>query len=131
MGLFDTEREAIDASRWQQLDQPTKAVETMREANLAELTEACAAAGVQVGEYDGRILRWLADMEPQMCAVVAGLITRAAVGAGGLGSLTPAELVARLAPQATEGRAEDVPDEITFGRLTNVLAERRPIRELL
>jgi hypothetical protein len=41
------------------------------------LGEACQAAGVEVGAYDDRILVWLAGFEPETCAVVAGLITRA------------------------------------------------------
>ena len=39
--------------------------------------EACEAASVKVGAYDHRILTWLAGFEPETCAVVAGLITRA------------------------------------------------------
>jgi hypothetical protein len=41
------------------------------------LDAACQAAGVDVGAYDDRILTWLSQWEPQMCAVIAGLITRA------------------------------------------------------
>jgi hypothetical protein len=41
------------------------------------LDEACEAASVKVGAYDHRILTWLAGFEPETCAVVAGLITRA------------------------------------------------------
>jgi hypothetical protein len=44
------------------------------------LEDACRAAGVQPGAYDHRIIGWLAGYEPQMCAVVAGLISRAAAG---------------------------------------------------
>lgn len=47
------------------------------EGNHRLLEEACTAAGVELGHYDHRILLWLADWEPQMCAVIAGLITRA------------------------------------------------------
>jgi hypothetical protein len=42
------------------------------------LAAACAAAGVQLGAYDRAILDWLAGYEPQTCAVIAGIITRAA-----------------------------------------------------
>ena len=41
------------------------------------LISACVAAGVELGDYDRRILLWLAGFEPQACAVVAGLIGRA------------------------------------------------------
>ena len=42
------------------------------------LTEACEQAGVQLGAWDERILAWLAGWEDSTCAVVAGLIRRAA-----------------------------------------------------
>jgi hypothetical protein len=32
---------------------------------------------VELGAYDHRILVWLAGWEPTICAVIAGLITRA------------------------------------------------------
>ncbi len=51
--------------------------------NAAMLTDACAAAGVELGAYDRRILRWLAGWEPTTCAVVAGIIARAAAGREG------------------------------------------------
>lgn len=38
---------------------------------------ACERAGVTLGAYDERIVRWLAGWEPETCAVIAGLITRA------------------------------------------------------
>jgi len=47
----------------------------------ALIINACGAAGVQLGGYDRRIIGWLAGWEPQMCAVVAGLIERAASAA--------------------------------------------------
>ena len=36
-----------------------------------------ATAGMKLGEYDRYILGWLTGMEPQTCAVIAGLIHRA------------------------------------------------------
>lgn len=41
------------------------------------LCEALSAAGVELGAYDHEIVLWLANWEPQMCAVFAGLLTRA------------------------------------------------------
>lgn len=46
------------------------------------LISACEAAGVEMGAYDKRILAWLAGYEPQTCAVICGLISRAAEAAG-------------------------------------------------
>jgi hypothetical protein len=54
--------------------------------NFLMLVRACEAAGVDLGSpssYDRRILAWLAGWEPETCAVVASLITRArAAGKG-------------------------------------------------
>ena len=36
------------------------------------------AARVQPGDWDHRVLAWLAGWEPATCAVIAGLICRAA-----------------------------------------------------
>lgn len=42
------------------------------------LCEALTAARVDAGEYDHRIVMWLAGFnDPKACAVIAGLITRA------------------------------------------------------
>jgi hypothetical protein len=38
---------------------------------------ACEEAGVGTGAYDARIIAWLGNWEPAMCAVIAGLIIRA------------------------------------------------------
>jgi hypothetical protein len=46
--------------------------------NLAMLHAACDDAGVRLGDYDERILAWLSGWEPATCAVIAGLIRRAA-----------------------------------------------------
>jgi hypothetical protein len=45
--------------------------------NHRVLGQALAAAGVELGAYDERILGWLAGFEPATVAVVAGLIGRA------------------------------------------------------
>lgn len=48
--------------------------------NEAMLIRACEAAGVKLGCYDRRIVHWLSGWEPDVCAVVADIITRAAAG---------------------------------------------------
>ena len=40
-------------------------------------TDACTAAGVELGAFDRRVLAWLSGWEPETCAVIAGLVTRA------------------------------------------------------
>lgn len=47
------------------------------ETMLAHLTAACEAAGVELGAFDLRILRWLAGWEPSTVQVIIGLISRA------------------------------------------------------
>jgi hypothetical protein len=80
---LETERQALD------LPEVRNIYDTMHATNrrgvgdelcLRLLEEACAAAGVELGAYDRRILAWLAGWEAQMCAVIAGLIARAAAG---------------------------------------------------
>jgi hypothetical protein len=85
-GPFETERQALD---WPAVRAVFAAFDAdpgagkMRPHNLAMLTDACAAAGVEMGAYDRRILAWLALWEPTTCAVVAGIIARAAAGRTG------------------------------------------------
>lgn len=50
--------------------------------NHRMICEALSAAGVHVGSYDHRIIWWLAGWEPQVCAVIAGFIIRAATKEG-------------------------------------------------
>jgi hypothetical protein len=47
------------------------------QSNKQMLLDACTAAGVQTGAYDEQIITWLSGYEPQTCAVIAALITRA------------------------------------------------------
>jgi hypothetical protein len=82
-GPFESEREARESEAVQAVWTAWRAgpgVGKMAAPNLAMLAAACEAAGVQVGAYDQRILAWLSGWEPQTCAVIAGLITRAAAG---------------------------------------------------
>jgi hypothetical protein len=98
VGPFETEREARESSAAQSASAQTglavdarpevtrtagaaAAQRAVKAPNLAMLTDACAAAGVELGAYDRCILAWLAGYEPAMCAVVAGVIRRAADGA--------------------------------------------------
>lgn len=79
-GPFDTERQAL----------ATRAAAALRAAfdanpgvgagdpeRLRLLTGACAAAGVELGDYDLRLLRWVAGWEDATCVQIAGMITRA------------------------------------------------------
>jgi hypothetical protein len=88
-GPYETEREAREAAR-HILDSPAAALSAQGNRQLLE--ESCTAAGVTLGACDHRILLWLAGWEPSTCAVVAGLITRAAAG-----RLAPAQLSTVLA----------------------------------
>jgi hypothetical protein len=62
----------------------------MDEANLAYLREACDGTSVTLGAFDARILARLAGWEPEICAIVAGLVTCAyAAGLGAADSTGP------------------------------------------
>lgn len=49
----------------------------MDDGNHRLLCDTLAAAGVECGAYDHEVIRWLSKFEPQMVAVVAGLVSRA------------------------------------------------------
>lgn len=50
---------------------------TFRTANYALLQDTCRSAGVALGAYDHTALQWLAAFEPEVIAVVCGIVTRA------------------------------------------------------
>ena len=78
-GPYESEaqaREAVSPIYEAAHDSPRRGV--IAERNHKFLEDACRAAGAELGAYDHRILTWLAGWEPQICAVIAGLITRAA-----------------------------------------------------
>jgi hypothetical protein len=83
IGPFQTEREASNHPAVQAVygafDRDPGAGK-MAAHNYRMLTAACTAAGVELGDYDSRILTWLANWEPATCAVIAGIITRASQG---------------------------------------------------
>lgn len=74
-GPYATEQEAIADAR-DVLDLPPADRQWDR-ANDAKLYTACIKAGVELGEYDERILSWLAKWEPQAVQVIVGMISRA------------------------------------------------------
>ena len=88
---YETERQAAAdvAGIYAQCDRSNRRG-VMGEANLAYLRDACDRATVSLGAFDTRILAWLAGWEPETCAVVAGLVTRAyAAGLSGTGTTGP------------------------------------------
>jgi hypothetical protein len=86
----------------------------MQPHNYQMLAAALAVAGVELGAYDDRILRWLAGWEPATCAVIAGLISRANL---------PAESGAeprRTAARAVLARFDDEVTAYSTGAVDNV-----------
>jgi hypothetical protein len=79
----------------------------MGEANFAYLRDGCERAGVSIGAFDARILAWLAGWEPETCAVLVGLITRA--HAAGLASASNAPL---LDPYCEAGQHANCPGRL-------------------
>ena len=80
-GPFATERQAAYAAR--ELGGPLRDGWSILSAVQSELllVRACESAGVTLGDYDRRILAWVAGFEDSTCAVIAGLISRARAGA--------------------------------------------------
>jgi hypothetical protein len=90
-GPFETEAEARELPAVRAVYDAFRAspgVGHMTPHNARMLGDACTAAGVLTGAYDRRIMVWLAGFGPETCAVVAGLIIRAAA-AGQSGGTTP------------------------------------------
>jgi hypothetical protein len=52
--------------------------ERPRQLNLARLQTAVDRAGVRLGSYDARVIRWLAEQDPAVVEVLAAMIDRAA-----------------------------------------------------
>jgi hypothetical protein len=87
-GPFETWKQARDTPAVRAVHEAFAAdpgTAKMAPHNAAMLLGACADAGVPVGAFDSRILHWLAGFEPEACAVIAGLITRAAAAKEGGG----------------------------------------------
>jgi hypothetical protein len=79
-GPFETERQVRETPAVRAVHEAFDAapgVGRMTAPSLAILRGACQDAGVELGEYDARVLAWLAGWGPVECAVIAGLITRA------------------------------------------------------
>jgi hypothetical protein len=74
-GPFYTDRQALAASLYHQQGRPWNTDVPTTALNLADL--AAALSGVELGDWDRRIVEWLAGWEPSTVAVVCGLITRA------------------------------------------------------
>ena len=80
---LETERQAQELPAVRAVYEAFRAspgVGRMAPHNHRMLDEACSAARVEPGVFDHRILLWLAGFEPTTCAVIAGLISRAAAG---------------------------------------------------
>jgi hypothetical protein len=76
-GPFSTEREARDAAIALAGGLDDGAVILSKDQRVQMLVGVAANAGIELGEYDLRILRWLANYEDATIGVIAGLITRA------------------------------------------------------
>jgi hypothetical protein len=96
-GPFESEQQVLDLPAVRAIYDAMRASTrrgVMAEHGFAMLAGACEAAGVDLGgpaSYDRAILAWLAGFGPQYCAVIAGLISRAAgsPGPGAHGSPGP------------------------------------------
>ena len=77
---FKTQREAPAVPAVQAIYDAMQASHrsgVMGDLNHRLLDEACRAARAELGAWDHRVLLWLSGYEPETCAVIAGLITRA------------------------------------------------------
>jgi len=113
-GPYETEAQARETPAVQAVYEAFDAAPRqggMDEPNHRLLCEALTAAGVELGAYDHRIVRWLAGWEPETCAVIAGLVSRA--HAAGAATAVPAGVLKAVAVAAdlTQQRAEEYCDD--------------------
>jgi len=77
-GPYETEQQArTDVAHIHEQARRSVRRGVLAEANHARLMDPCQDAGVTLGAFDAKILAWLANYEPETCAVITGLITRA------------------------------------------------------
>lgn len=74
-GPYQSEREAMEDSR--DVTSLPPATGQWDQAIVAKVHAVCAAAGVELGDYDERVISWLGRWEPQSVQVIVGLISRA------------------------------------------------------
>jgi hypothetical protein len=82
-GPFETEQDVLALPAVREILEALRQVTHKRgvtgeQANFQLLTDALAAAGVELGAYDQRVLGWLCGWEVTTVAVVAAWVTRAA-----------------------------------------------------
>jgi hypothetical protein len=75
-GPYETEREAHAAAIAAIPPEDGRSILTETQ-NRQLLEDACAAAGVTLGEFDRRIIDWFGGFDDSSCAVIAGIIRRA------------------------------------------------------
>ena len=118
-GPFNSEREALDTQAYAALraiDDTDPDLRAFPAACLKLITDACEAAGAELGAYDLAWLRWLTGWEITHCLPLAGIIRRA-FEAGQRAAQPPEGTVTGWAVEfrAPDGRAflAEYPDEAT------------------
>lgn len=78
-GPYETEDQALATPAVKAVYGAYRAgITSLHDGSADLLLSACEQAEVTLGAYDRRILIWLAMIEPQAAAAVAGIIVRAA-----------------------------------------------------
>jgi len=77
VGPYEDDRQAAETVREAYAAVHIGPPSTLAQFNRDRLAAASEAAGVQLGAYDRRIIEWLAGWEPEVVAVVVGLVLRA------------------------------------------------------
>lgn len=121
-GPYETQRQAAaDVAEVYEQSRRSSRQGEMGDANLARLHHACERAGITLGTFDDRILAWLAGYEPETCAVIAGVVTRAHA----------AGLAATAAPQLPDEECLAGRHAICPGRLCQCPQCRHDLRRYL
>lgn len=104
-GPYDTYRQAADAAH--DIISPGGGSSILTpEQNRQLIGQALEAAGVTCGQYDDKIIGWLASLEDATCMVIAGLVTRAHQTAGPPG-LTEADHTVMARARGLAAATED------------------------
>jgi len=76
-GPYETERDTYDSPLQRDVQALTPGQGVHEPVIRRHLLLACHSAGISLGDYDSRVLTWLAQGETSTAQVVIGLISRA------------------------------------------------------
>ena len=118
LGPFETASEALSALR------PADGSLLAPGSRLGLLTQTLRAAGVELGQWDREVARWLAGLDVQTIAPVIGWVSRAGRGpAAGVIARALADAIAYRTAQPSGAASAQSGQVVPFGRPDGVVAD--------